>query len=131
MRVRGWIDRNGYFDSLNEYLSNSISNKEDSTEFKVVENNTNSALAGRPAYKLVFDDLSANGGVKIRALEYGTMIDSVVYYVSYYAERDRCLEYLPLIQRMVNSFKITDVGLEPIQLPQQNRPFLSFSLSES
>jgi hypothetical protein len=32
---------------------------------------------------LVFDDLSANGEVKIRALEYGAMIDNVVYYVSY------------------------------------------------
>lgn len=109
------IDRYGDFDSLNEYLSNFNSlYKEDSSEFRVVENTTNSTLAGRPAYKLVFDDLNKDK-VEIRALEYATMIDNIVYSISYYAEKDKYFEYLPLIQRMVNSFKITDVGLEPIQ----------------
>ncbi len=113
------IDRYGNFDSLNEYLSNLISSyKELKKEFRVVESNTNSTLAGQPAFKLVFDDLNKNK-VEMGALEYATMIDNIVYSISYYAEKDKYFEYLPLIHRMVNSFKITDVGLEPIQQPEQ------------
>lgn len=113
------IDRYGNFDSLNEYLSNLIGfYKEDSSEFRVVESNTNSTLAGQPAFKLVFDDLNKNK-VEMRTLEYATMINNIVYSISYYAEKDKYFEYMPLIQRMVNSFKITDVGLEPIRQPEQ------------
>jgi hypothetical protein len=82
--------------------------------FTVIENDTNSLLAGRPAYKFVFDDLDRNN-IEIRGLEFGTMIDKVVYSISYYAEKDKYNEYLPLAQRMINSFKITDTGLKPIQ----------------
>ena len=53
--------------------------------------------------------------LEIRALEFATMIDRIVYSISYYAEKDRFNDYLPSVLKMIESFKIWDVGLEPIQ----------------
>jgi eukaryotic-like serine/threonine-protein kinase len=109
------IDWYGDFGSLNEYLGNLINlYREGSSNFRVITNDTSSVFAGQPAYKFVFDDLDRNN-VEIRGLEFGTMIDKIVYSFSYYAEKDKYNDYLPAVQKMIESFKIFDVGLESIQ----------------
>jgi serine/threonine-protein kinase len=111
------IDKYGDFENLSSYLTDLIDlYTDDSSNFRVITNDTGSILAGRPAYKFEFDDLNRDG-VEIRGLEFATMIDNIVYSVSYYAEREKYNNYLPAFQKMLDSFKIFDVGLEPIQSP--------------
>ena len=81
---------------------------ETSADFHMIESNTGSSLAGRPAYNLVFTDLSADK-VRIKAIKFGTIINGNLYSFSYYADTDKYSHYLPLVQRMIESLKIVNV----------------------
>ena len=92
--------------NLNEYLTR-ITNDYNAKlkEFKVIESNTNSILAGKPAYKLVFTD--EEDEIYYKTMDIGTIIGNKVYLLSYVAQREQYSEYLRIIQKMINSLKIT------------------------
>ena len=74
-------------------------------DFKVIESNTNSSiLAGKPAYKLVYSD--EDDEIYYKTLDIGTIIGDKVYSIRYIAKEEQYSEYLPTIQKMINSFKI-------------------------
>jgi hypothetical protein len=74
-------------------------------DFKVIESNTNSILAGKPAYKLVFTNVKHD--INFKSTEIGTIIGNKVYTVTYTAEEEEYSVYLPTIQKMIDSLKIT------------------------
>jgi eukaryotic-like serine/threonine-protein kinase len=92
--------------NLNEYLTRITNDyKAKLKEFKVIESNTNSILAGKPAYKLVFTD--EEDEIYYKTMDIGTIIGDKVYLLSYEAEDEKQYsEYLPIIQKMIDSFKI-------------------------
>ena len=92
--------------NLNEYLTR-ITNDYNAKlkEFKVIESNTNSILAGKPAYKLVFTD--EEDEIYYKTMDIGTIIGDKVYVLSYVAQREQYSDYLPTVQKMINSLKIT------------------------
>jgi hypothetical protein len=74
-------------------------------DFKVIESNTNSTLAGKPAYKLVYTDVE--DGINYKSMEIGTIAGDRLYYVKYLVEEEQYPDYLPTVQKMVDSLKIT------------------------
>jgi len=78
--------------------------------FNLIESNTNSTLAGYPAYGLTYTLVYHRFGendINIKAREIGVIIGDKAYYISYYAEATKYDNYLPIIQKIIDSFKIT------------------------
>ena len=94
-------------ENLNEYL-NRITNDYDDIlkEFELIESDTNSILAGKPAYKLV--SIYEEDGIDYKSMEIGTIIGDKVYFITYGAEEDQYSNYLPTIQKMIDSFQSYD-----------------------
>lgn len=93
-------------ENLNEYLTRITSEYSDTYEdFKVIESDTNSILSGKPAYKIVFTD--EEDGIDYKSMEIGTIIGDKVYFVTYYAEEEQYSDYLPTVQEMISSVKMT------------------------
>ena len=93
--------------NLTEYLAR-ITDDYDARlkDFKVIESNTNSSiLASKPAYKLVFTE--EEDEIHYKTMEIGTIIGDKVYLLSYAAQEEQYSDYLPTVQKMIDSFKIT------------------------
>ena len=82
-------------ENLNEYLTTTINDYNASEDFEVVESNTNSTLAGYPAYKLVFTDVDDD--INYESMEFGTIIGDKVYFATYEAEEEQYSDYLPTV----------------------------------
>jgi hypothetical protein len=96
-----------FYRNLNEYLAE-ITERYDFKfiDFNLIESSTNSSLAGEPAYKLVFTDLKHD--INFKSMEIGTIIGNKVYTVTYTAgEKELYSYYLPTVQKMIDSLKIT------------------------
>jgi plastocyanin len=106
------IDMTGQPGNLHEYLDYVIDSYKGKSDFHVYESHTNITLGGHPAYTVVFRSLDNMTFVKHRTLEVGTIIGDIVYYLTYDAEQSKYDDYLPTVQKMIESFKVTDVGLQ-------------------
>src|ERR671920_264696 len=95
-------------ENLNEYLRTTINDyNDDSQDFQVIESNTNSStLGGYPAYKLVYTDVDGDN-INYKDMEIGTIIGDKVYLVTYDAAEEEYSVYLPAVQKMIDSLKIT------------------------
>ncbi len=91
--------------NLNEYLTTTIIDYNDTEDFEVIESNTNGILGGKPAYKLVFTDVD-DDDIDYENMEIGTIIGDKVYFAKYEAEEAQYSDYLPTIQKMIDSLKI-------------------------
>jgi serine/threonine-protein kinase len=92
-------------ENLNEYLTTLIDDYNDTEDFEVIESNTNSTLAGKLAYKLVFTDVY-DDDINYESMEIGTIIGDKVYIATYEAEEEQYSDYLPTVQKMIDSLKI-------------------------
>jgi hypothetical protein len=97
---------------LDKYADSIInSDRESFPSFNLIESNTNSTtLAGFPAYRLQYTlpyQRFGEDDINIKAMEIGTIIDGRAYALIYYAEAAKYDSYLPIIQKIINSFKIT------------------------
>ncbi len=84
--------------------------RESFPSFNLIESNTNSTLAGYPAYGLTYTTVYSRFGendINIKAREIGAIVGDKAYYITYYAEATKYHKYLPIIQKMIDSFKIT------------------------
>ena len=96
-------------EKLNEYLTRITTDYSDTYEdIQVIESNTNSIVAVKAAYKLVFTD--EEDGIDYKSMEIGTIIGDKVYFVTYYAEEEQYSDYLPTIQKMISSLEMTRSG---------------------
>jgi hypothetical protein len=97
-----YIPQNMTFD---EYTNSYITNiTKDTKDYRLIES-TGSNLAGNQAHKVVFYDYLNNGNVK--HLLVWTIKGNNVYQISFAAEPGRYSDYLPIAQKMLNSFQIT------------------------
>jgi len=102
--------------SIPKLLDNIISsyNKYYYNDFKLMDvNTTNITVAGNPAYKLVWTDRIAWPDILgkryiIETMQVGTIIGNRLYLLQYYAGLEKYSNNLPIVQRMINSFQITN-----------------------
>jgi S1-C subfamily serine protease len=95
--------------TLEEYVTSLITDyNETLTDFNLIESNTSTTLGGgdnnRPAYRLSYTDKEDDANYK--TMEIGTIIGDRVYFINYVAEEEKYSNYLPNIQRMINSLQI-------------------------
>jgi hypothetical protein len=96
--------------SINDYFDRSLKNKKNSTgfpDFKLIETNikNNTALGSRPAYTILWTYNHPTHGTR-KSMEIGTIIGNRGYFVDYTAASLKFLDYLPIIQEMINSFEV-------------------------
>lgn len=91
--------------TLNEYLDQTIdAYYETFQQFEVIEYDTDSILAGKPAYRLVSTD--EDGGIHRKSMEIGTIMGDKAYFITYDTEEEQYYDHLPTIQKMVGSLRI-------------------------
>lgn len=92
---------------IGTYLSSTISlYKNNLQDVKVIGSNTNSSLAGNKAYKLIYT-YTTSDGFKMKDMEIGTIIGNKAYYIVYDGKESLFDNYLPIVQNMIDSFKVT------------------------
>ena len=93
--------------TLGEYAISQITDYNKTlTDFNLIELNTNITLGedNKPAYRLIYTD--RDDGINYKTMEIGTIIGDKVYYIEYIAEEKKYSNYMPTIQRMINSLEI-------------------------
>ena len=78
-------------------------------DFQVDDSIVNSLLTGNNAYKMNYT-YTDNDGSKIKALEFGPKIGDKVYYINFNSKKTIFDKYLPIVQAMINSFKVTSTN---------------------
>ncbi|HZE77971.1 MAG TPA: PsbP-related protein [Nitrososphaeraceae archaeon] len=94
--------------SLNEITKVQIKNlTQNHPDFKLIES-TKSMLAGIVAHKIVFI-ATDNSGHERKAMQIWTLKDGRAYLLTYKAQPEEFSHYLPLVQKMIDSFQF--IGL--------------------
>ena len=92
-------------DDLSEIMETSINNNQESDDFTVLEQQTvGKKLGGYPAY-----DYTATykaDGIDSKMKEMGLKFGESEYDIVYLADADKFDKYLPLIQKMIDSFRL-------------------------
>jgi hypothetical protein len=93
--------------TLYEYSRGVIEHNSDTQQsFQLLDNDTDSIiLGGYPAYRYV-TTWTLDDGTILKQMEIGTKIRDKVYYIDYYAEQQKYASFLPVVQEMINSFKL-------------------------
>jgi hypothetical protein len=92
--------------ALAQYASGSISDLKQSVKnFKLVGLNTNSVLAGLPAYKSIYTYVGEN--TIFKDMEIVAIKGDKAYILTYEAGMNEYDKYLPIIQELINSFQLT------------------------
>ncbi len=89
--------------TLAKYANNSIEDLR--KDFKIIELDKDARLSGNPAYKLVYTGVDE--GVNLQAMLILTIKGNKAYIINYNAEPTKFAYYLPTLQKMINSFRIT------------------------
>lgn len=78
-----------------------------SKDFKLLQLDTGFSLAGKPAYKLAYISRDPETKNIFRSLELATILQDKEYTISYIADPDSYPTSLPLVQKIIDSFRIT------------------------
>jgi hypothetical protein len=94
--------------TINEYLNRALDHKNSTgfPGFKLIKYNTNSSLAGNRAYTVVWTYTHPTYGIR-KSIEIATVIGGGKgYFVDYTASAAKFSNYLPIAQKMIESFEI-------------------------
>jgi hypothetical protein len=93
--------------SINEYLNRSLEHKNSTgfPGFKLIVSNTNNTLAGNRAYTVVWTYTHPIYGIR-KSIEIATIIGSKGYFIDYTAAVPKFSNYLPIAEKMIESFEI-------------------------
>ena len=128
-----------YEADLNEYLDEAINTyKDTANNFTLIESSTSDALSGQPAYSLTFTEvLNGEDGqepITLKNFETGILLNNTAYIVTYVGQEEKFDKYFPVVEQMINSFKLLlpasyDEGLTPPLVTNLNTS--TFGLEES
>jgi hypothetical protein len=119
-------DNNNKNLTLDKYADEVVKNyTETLPEFKLVELNKNSTLAGNnSAYELIYtakivDVSNRIGKFNYKTIEMGTIIGDKVFKVNYYAPQSEFSDFLPIIKKMIDSFEIYNTAPSDEDIEEQ------------
>ncbi|MGB6530545.1 MAG: hypothetical protein WBF33_20765 [Candidatus Nitrosopolaris sp.] len=116
--------------TLDNYALSRLNDYENTTSFpafKLLELNTNSTLAGNPAYTLIGTYQDPSFGLQ-KLMDVGTIIGDKVYYVQYIASAFKYSDYLPAVQHMIDSMLITPRILNQSQINARLNGIVDFCM---
>ena len=95
---------------LKQYLQNEIRAYQNINSgwknFQLVRSSTNLTLADLPAYEIIGTAIDNSTGILREIIEIGTFVGPSVYYHSIYMDENLLSYYLPILNRMKESFDI-------------------------
>jgi hypothetical protein len=102
--------------TLTELVDNEITNKKEQREgFKLIES-TPTTISGNPAHELLYTFVKEDGpraGEINKVMRIFTIKDAKLYTVAYLSEPEKFPDYLTLVERMVDSFRIDTGSTSP------------------
>jgi tetratricopeptide (TPR) repeat protein len=98
--------------NLDNYAQYSLDGYKNFSAFKLLRLNTNSTLARSSAYTIIgtYEGLSSS---LQKLIEVGTIIGDKAYIIQYIADASKYFDYLPIVQKMIDSMQITSQGNGP------------------
>jgi eukaryotic-like serine/threonine-protein kinase len=109
------LDKPNY--NLKQFLDEKIQELNIYTD-QVEESTTNAILANQPAYSLIYTDTTTWDKVK----EVGTIIGDKVYILTYSTNIQNYSTYLEIVDKMIDSFQITNISNSTIEGIDLNPP---------
>ncbi len=105
--------------SILDYLKESLKGKNATgfPGFKLIEynTNTNSTIAGNPAYTIIWTYNHPTYGIR-KSIEFGAVIGNKGYFIDYTADAAKFSNYLQIVQKMINSFRVLMINSESQQM---------------
>ena len=102
--------------SLDQYARTVINSYRGNLNFSLISVDLNSTLSGRPAYQIIFTDVTEDG-IERKSIERGTVdeVNNRVYYVAFNTETSMYEKFLPIVQTMMNSLKLDTSSLSSME----------------
>lgn len=97
--------------SINQYLDRSLQHKNSTgfPGFKLIKSDTNTnILAGNHAYTIIWTYVHHNYRIR-KSIEIATIIGNKGYFVDYTVADPKFNNYLPIVQKMINSFGLIKI----------------------
>jgi PsbP len=91
---------------LKSVINSYLHDKHTFPNFQIIDSNTSSTLAGKPAYKLTATYFDPGTKIPTKVIETGTIVGSKVYYIQVLIDADQYSNYFPTIRKMIDSFTI-------------------------
>src|SRR6266540_1987187 len=116
-------DKIPYKPDLTGYLEEAIKSYKDLKNFHLVSSTTGFSLGGLPAYKLTYTyrDDSVSPALDEKVNVVGTLVGNNAFFIRYYAQKNSYPNYLPVFNKMIESFKTTR-GLNPQEASGPSNP---------
>jgi hypothetical protein len=102
--------------SLDQYARTVIDSYRGNLNFSLISVDNNSTLSGRPAYEIIFTDI-IDDGVERKSIERGTVdeVNNRAYYIAFNTEASIYDKFLPVVQTMIDSFKLNTSDLSSME----------------
>ncbi len=102
--------------SLDQYARTVINSYRGNLNFSLTSVDDNSTLSGKPAYEIVFTDVTEDG-IERKSIERGTAdeVNNRAYYVAFNTEASIYDKFLPIVQTMIDSFKLNTSDLSSLE----------------
>jgi hypothetical protein len=102
--------------SLDQYARTVINSYRGNLNFSLISVDLNSTLSGRPAYQIIFTDITEDG-IERKSIERGTVdeVNNRVYYVAFNTETSMYEKFLPIVQTMMNSLKLDTSNMSSME----------------
>lgn len=98
-----------YATTIGEFVTGILDTaKRSLADFEIAESNPNANIAGTPAYKIVYTFLSQDPAVKthFQSMNIWSLQEKKAYSISYTELKSLYTSYLPIVQKMIDSFEI-------------------------
>ncbi|HEU4446881.1 MAG TPA: hypothetical protein VFR94_19575 [Nitrososphaeraceae archaeon] len=102
--------------SPDQYARTVINSYRGNLNFSLISVDLNSTLSGRPAYQIIFTDVTEDG-IERKSIERGTVdeVNNRVYYVAFNTETSMYEKFLLIVQTMMNSLKLDTSSLNSME----------------
>lgn len=102
--------------SLDQYARTVINSYRGNLNFSLISVDLNSTLSGRPAYQIIFTDVTEDG-IERKSIERGTVdeVNNRVYYVAFNTETSMYEKFLPIVRTMMNSLKLDTSNMSSME----------------
>ena len=102
--------------SLDQYARTVINSYRGNLNFSLISVDLNSTLSGRPAYQIIFTDVTEDG-IERKSIERGTVdeVNNRVYYVAFNTETSMYEKFLPIVRTMMNSLELDTSNMRSME----------------
>lgn len=102
--------------SLDQYARTVVNSYRGNLNFSLISVDLNSTLSGRPAYQIIFTDVTEDG-IERKSIERGTVdeVNNRVYYVAFNTETSMYEKFLPIVRTMMNSLKLDTSNMSSME----------------